>query len=420
MHYICTFCNIFVFNQKQGDERAKLKSNTEIKDISYNWKCPVCGKDKSYLNEITEEEFENKKEEYDKFFPIEKEQDEKDLIYYRVKARKTLEGLCAVNNVCDGHPDRLCMGQKYGKPIGFGGAGQGRGFFNNFEALAKYKLKQRIVKEHKEPDMKTVFFDKEIKIPILVSSVSGVKISMNNTMNEADFQKAMIEGAKLFSTIGFSGNTVDEPERPGIEIIKENGGWGVPVFKPQSQDKLLELFKKAELADVIAIGVDLDGCGSTNWALRGKPVFRKSLKELKELVEFTNKPVIFKGIMCLEDAEQVVKSGAHGLVVSNHGGRVLDYGQGVADVLHKISEEFGKDITIMADGAVRTGFDVLKLLALGAQFVLVGRPMARMALAGGSEAVSMYLNYMKSDLRRAMLMTGCDTLQQITDNILIY
>lgn len=408
MKYICSFCNVFV-----------LDGNIPKED---DWKCPICGKDKSYLKEISEQEFVSKKEKYDKLFPKQKEQNEKikDLIYYRAKAREKLATLCAVNDVCDGHPDRLCMGQKYGKAIGFGGAGQGRTFFENFEALKKYKFKQRIVKEHKEPDMSSVFFDKKIKMPILVSSVSGVKISMNDAMPEADFQKQMIQGAKLFGTIGFSGNTVDVPEHPGIDIIKENNGWGVPVFKPQAQDKLLVLFEKAEKADVTAICVDLDGCGSTNWALRGKPVFRKSPKELKELVESTAKPVIFKGIMGMEDAEAVVASGAKGLVVSNHGGRVLDYGQGVADVLPEIAKEFKKDIIIMADGAVRTGFDALKLIALGANFVLVGRPMARMALTGGAEAIFKYLDYMKSDLRRAMLMTGCDNLPEITSDILVH
>lgn len=343
----------------------------------------------------------------------------KDLIYYRSIARKQLSNICAVNKVCDGDPNRLCMGMKYGRPIGIGGAGQGRTWDANFRALSKYKLRMKVIKENHEPEMETDFLGKHVVMPVLASSISGAKISMNNALTEDEFQRGLIEGAKAFGTIALSGNTVDAPDHPGIGIIGKNGGWGIPIFKPQSQDRLLELFKRSEEADVIAIGVDLDGYGSTNWALRGKPLFRKSERDLKELVDATSKPVIFKGIINLEDAAKVVDSGAKALDVSNHGGRVMDYGQGVAEVLPEIVSEFRGRITIMADGAVRTGFDVLKLLALGADMALIGRPLARMSLAGGPTAVKMYLDYVRNDLRMAMLMTCCDSVREASNDLLV-
>jgi isopentenyl diphosphate isomerase/L-lactate dehydrogenase-like FMN-dependent dehydrogenase len=202
-------------------------------------------------------------------------------------------------------------------------------------------------------------------------------------------------------------------------VIGRNGGWGIPVFKPQSQERILELFRRCGEANVLAIGVDLDGYGSTNWALRGKPLYRKSERELKELVDSTEKPVIYKGIMNVEDAGKVVDSGAKALDVSNHAGRVMDCGQGVAEVLPEIADAYRGKITIMADGAVRTGFDVLKLLALGADVALIGRPLAWMSLAGGPEAVAKYLDYVKKDLRMAMIMTSCDTLPEISRKILV-
>jgi hypothetical protein len=342
----------------------------------------------------------------------------KDLTYYRDIARKKLLGTCAVYKVCDGDPERVCQGMKFGKPVGFGGAGQGRTFHENFEALSRYKLKMNVVKEHHEPEMSSSFLGKEILMPVMASSVSGAKISMNDAVSEEELQRGIIEGARISGTIGLSGNTVDAPEHPGIDILASNGGWGIPVFKPQSQDRLMELFKRAELANVIAIGVDLDGCGSTNWVARGKPLFRKSERDLKELVDSTEKPVLFKGIMTSEDAGKVVDAGAKAMDISNHGGRVLDYGQGVADVLPSIASEFKGKIVIMADGCVRTGYDALKLLALGADVALIGRPMARMSMAGGPEAVKLYLDYVKKDLRMAMLMTGCDSLREISYRIL--
>ncbi len=88
-------------------------------------------------------------------------------------------------------------------------------------------------------------------------------------------------------------------------------------------------------------------------------------------------------------------------------------------ILPGIVDEFHKKVPIFADGAVRTGFDVLKLLALGADIALIGRPLARISLAGGAVAVKKYLDYVRADLRLAMIMTGCDSLQDVNRQILI-
>lgn len=417
--YICNYCNVFVFDTDEGDKVSGLKPGTTLKDIPESWECPVCSKPKSFLEQVSDDVYKQKKKTYDSFYSGEKTGQPNDLTQYRNNARNMLAGVCAVYKVCDGNPNNLCMGQKYGKAIGFGGAGQGKTFHANFKALEKYALRPKLVKDHHEPEMNTEIFGKKIKMPVLVSSVSGVKISMNDIMSEIEFQRRMLQGAKQYGTIALSGNTVDDPDHPGVDVTKELGGWGIPIFKPQAQDRLLKLFKRAEEAGAVAIGVDLDGCGSTNWALRGKPVYRKGEKDLRELVDVTEKPVIFKGIMTVEDALKVVDSGAKALDVSNHGGRVLDYGQGVAEVLPDIVDECKDKIIIMADGAVRTGFDVLKLLAIGADYALMGRNMARMALSGGADAVKMYLEYVEGDFRRGMLMTGCDSLKEINRNILV-
>jgi len=122
--------------------------------------------------------------------------------------------------------------------------------------------------------------------------------------------------------------------------------------------------------------------------------------------------------MSPEDATKVLDSGASACYVSNHGGRVLDSGQGVAEVLPDIAREISGKIPILADGAVRTGFDVLKIIALGADVALIGRSIAHVSISGGELAVQMYLDYVKDDLRRAMILTGCDTLEDVNSNIL--
>ena len=343
--YQCTICNVYTYDDTKGNAEKNIVPGTKPQDFPDDWRCPVCGARKSYLKDMAAEIQKEEPTEKEKLKVIPEKEQIKDVAFYNAIAAEKLAGVCAVNKVCDGHPDRLCTGEKYGKAIGFGGAGQGKTFDANFKALAKYKFRMRVVKAHHEPEMEIIFLGKKIIMPVLVSSVSGAAISMNNAVSEPVLQRGMIEGGKLAGTIGLSGNTVDFPEHPGVGIIKENNGWGIPVFKPQAQDKLLKLFKRAVEANAIAIGVDLDGCGSTNWELRGKPVYRKSAAELKELVDCTEKPVIFKGIMTPEDAAMVVDSGAKALGISNHGGRVLDYGQGVAEVLPEIAKAFLREFS---------------------------------------------------------------------------
>ncbi|MHA2140026.1 MAG: alpha-hydroxy-acid oxidizing protein [Candidatus Thorarchaeota archaeon] len=417
LYFICTYCNAYVYDEEAGDLDSGLAPGTKISEISDAWRCPICDQPRDYMQETSEETFSEKKTRIKKRRDG-PEPEKKDLTYYRAIAREMLAGLCGVHPVCDGAGDRVCAGQKYGKPLGVGGAGQGNTFRANYLALHRYKLKQRVVKEHYEPEMDTEIFGKKIIAPVLGCSMSGVKASMNNAIPEADFYRGLLEGAQKFGTIGLVGNTAAVPDHLGIDMVKENNGWGIAVFKPQSQERLLELFKMAEEYNAIAIGVDLDGCGSAIWAAKGKPVYSKNPRELKELVDSTGKPVFFKGIMTVEDALAVADSGAAGVYLSNHGGRVLDNGQGVVEILPDVVTELKGKLAIMVDGAIRTGYDVLKVIALGADTAHIGRPLLRMSLAGGADAVSMYFNYVKGDLRRAMIMTGCRTLKDATTDIL--
>jgi isopentenyl diphosphate isomerase/L-lactate dehydrogenase-like FMN-dependent dehydrogenase len=312
------------------------------------------------------------------------------------------------------------MGQKYGKPLGFGGMGQGMSFRNNFLALSRIKLKTKLVSAHFEPDLSTSFFGHKISMPLMGASMSGASTSFLSLITERDFSRAIMNGCKEVGTIGFTGNSPEDTDiEAGIDIVREMSGYGVPVFKPQPNEKLFPLIKKAEEAGAIAVGVDLDGAGSFNWNKYGRPVERKTPSQLKELVSSTKLPFIFKGIMTVEDAEAVIESGAKVLGVSNHGGRVNDYTPGVADVLPEIAKIAKGLIVISADGGVRTGFDIVKMIALGADIVLMGRDLARGAIAAGSHGVKLHLQYVKSDLRTAMIMTGCRTVADINGDVII-
>jgi L-lactate dehydrogenase (cytochrome) len=130
-------------------------------------------------------------------------------------------------------------------------------------------------------------------------------------------------------------------------------------------------------------------------------------------------PLVIKGILDADDAKQAARLGADGIVVSNHGGRQLDGVPSTARALPAIADEVGADLTVLADGGVRSGLDVLRLLALGAKGVLLGRAWA-WALAGGGEAgVAHVLKLIEAELRVAMALTGCTSVAAITREALV-
>ncbi len=341
-----------------------------------------------------------------------------DLTEVREKAKERMKGFCAVYKVCDGEPERLCQGIKYGKPIGMGGIGKGASFTANVEALARLKLKTRLINPHVEPDTKASFLGKEVAFPIFCTSMSGVKISMGGGITELEFAQAVLQGCRGAGTIGFFGDGAETFEdRPGLQAIKEVGGWGVQIFKPREQKVLLRLIQEAEKVGAIAVGVDVDGAGSVPMVMKGQPVFRKSVQELRELVQSTRLPFIIKGITHEEDAALALQAGCKVVSISNHGGRVLDSMLGIAEVLPRLVPILKGKVIITADGGVRTGFDVIKMLALGADFVMVGREMIRAAIGGGAEGVRIEMDFLAKDLRRAMMMTSCNSLADINERI---
>ena len=120
--------------------------------------------------------------------------------------------------------------------------------------------------------------------------------------------------------------------------------------------------------------MDIDGSGLPFLKNMNPPSGSKSVKELREIIKYADVPFVIKGIMTAEGARKAVEAGAAGIVVSNHGGRVLDYTPATAWVLPEIAEAVKGKATVLVDGGIRTGLDIFKALALGADGVLIGRP----------------------------------------------
>jgi isopentenyl diphosphate isomerase/L-lactate dehydrogenase-like FMN-dependent dehydrogenase len=122
--------------------------------------------------------------------------------------------------------------------------------------------------------------------------------------------------------------------------------------------------------------------------------------------------------MSIEDAMLAAEAGAAGVVVSNHGGRVLDCTPGTAAVLPVIAKKVGSKMTILVDGCVSSGVDVLKYLALGANGVLVGRHLVRAAFGGGRKGVQLFMETMRNELEAAMVMVGTANVRAINHTVL--
>jgi L-lactate dehydrogenase (cytochrome) len=143
-----------------------------------------------------------------------------------------------------------------------------------------------------------------------------------------------------------------------------------------------------------------------------------SWKDLEFIRQEWSGPLIIKGVLHVEDAREVVRLGADGLVVSNHGGRQLDGAASTAKALPSIAQAVGQDITVLADGGVRSGLDVVRLLALGAKGVLLGRAWAYALAAGGEAGVARMLRLLSAEMRVAMALTGVTSIGQIDRSIL--
>ncbi|BFI62611.1 L-lactate dehydrogenase [Yersinia pseudotuberculosis] len=138
-----------------------------------------------------------------------------------------------------------------------------------------------------------------------------------------------------------------------------------------------------------------------------------SWKDLEWVREFWQGPMIIKGILDPEDAKDAVKFGADGIVVSNHGGRQLDGVLSTARALPAIADAVKGDITILADSGIRTGLDVVRMIALGADSVLLGRAFVYALATAGEAGVINLLTLIEQEMRVAMTLTGAKRIADI-------
>jgi isopentenyl diphosphate isomerase/L-lactate dehydrogenase-like FMN-dependent dehydrogenase len=167
----------------------------------------------------------------------------------------------------------------------------------------------------------------------------------------------------------------------------------------------------------VAVGIDIDFFyrGVMPFGLMGP----KTLGELQDIISTVHIPFVVKGVLSSEDAVKAREAGAKTIIVSNHGGSVLDHAAHPLQLLAEITRAVGDEVDILVDSGFRRGTDVLKGLALGAKGVLLGTNTLIGLAARGMDGVRDMFLAITGELRRAMSITGCAILDEITEDILI-
>lgn len=322
-------------------------------------------------------------------------------------AREKIGPQCRVCRECDG---RVCRGEIPGA----GGKGTGRSFLRNYEALAALKINMDVIYDSQGQNTELSLFGKEFKAPIFAAPISGMSSNYNGLFTEKSYNQILVQALKDSGCAAFTGDGVsrDFYEEP-LEAIKAAGGCGIPTIKPWDQETVLKKLRLAEEAGVMAIAMDIDSAGLPILNLAGRPGQAKSQEQLAQLIASTSRPFLLKGIMTPESARKAKNCGAYGIIVSNHGGRVLDDTPGTVEVLPAIRRAVGTNLKIFLDGAIRSGTDVFKALALGADGVLIGRPYVIAAYGNGEEGIRLYTEKIIGELKDTMKMTGCACLSDI-------
>lgn len=329
------------------------------------------------------------------------------LLEVRAKAKEKLRPYCRLCPICDG---RVCAGEV----PGMGGTGTGSSFINNVQALGAWKLNLRTLHNVSDPSTATTLLGHKINTPILAAPMAGTKLNLNGLISDYELTKAIIGGSRLAGTYGMAGLV----DGAALQALEEEKGEGFFIYKPLEQDRIIKWGKRAQEIGAVGFGIDVDGAGLINMRLLGINVEPKTPEKIRQLAQTLELPFVVKGIMTPDEAQLAAEAGVKAIIVSNHGGRVLDHTPGTAAVLPSIAERVKGKVTIMVDGGVRSGADVLKMLALGADHVLVGRPLLQAAVGGGATGVKLALEKLTTELKIAMILTGTSTVKEVSPRIL--
>jgi len=344
----------------------------------------------------------------------------------QLRARKILNPSCKVCKICNGI---ACAG-RFTNSLEFGAKGNNFGFINSVRALADIRIELDVIHDDYVPDTSIELFGHEIDLPVFASPIAKILTDYEFDSpffnNNSAYAEALVKGTYEAGGMAWLGDNKAEGYFQGqVNPIKEVNGVGVPTIKPWAD--LDEFHKRVAWSlEVGSMGIatDLDAIG-LGYQYSGKPgsknegVCSRNVDELKDFIESVNIPVVIKGIMSVKSAVKAAETGAYGILISNHGGNVVESSLAPCDVIEEIRHELGNSMKIFADGGVRSGEDVFKMLALGADAVGIGRPYTIAVYGGGKQGVTTYTQKIYWELQNIMRLANCRNLKEISRDKLI-
>ncbi len=330
-----------------------------------------------------------------------------------VKARTCIGDNCIACNECNG---RACKN----KIPGPGAKGIGDVAIRNYDKWKEIRIHMDTLVENKEIDTSIQLFDHTFQYPIFAGPVGAVNLHYGDKYSDMSYNDILVSSCVKQGILAFTGDgTNPEVMKAATKAIRKEQGIGIPTVKPWNYDIIIEKLDYVKQSNAIAVAMDIDAAGLPFLKNMTPPAGSKSVDELQQIIAACDdKPFIVKGIMTIQGALKAKEAGASAIVVSNHGGRVLDQCQSTAEVLKDIIDAAGNDMKIFVDGGIRSGADVFKALALGADAVLIARPFVTALYGGEEDGIKTYVDKIGNELVETMTMCGAHCLDEITRDMI--
>ena len=323
-----------------------------------------------------------------------------------------MEGYCRLCPECNG---RACKNQIPGP----GAKGVGDTAIRNYDKWKEIRINMDTLTEKREVSTALSLFGEDFEAPFFAGPVGAMKMHYGDKYDDLQYNNILVPACRKGGIAAFTGDGMDPAVMKAAGIaIKEAGGFGVPTVKPWNKAMIDEKMAIVKESGAFAVAMDIDAAGLPFLKNFQPPAGSKSVSELAEIIADAGLPFIVKGIMTPKAARKAKEAGADAIIVSNHGGRVLDQCPATAEVLAAIADEVGDSMKVLVDGGIRSGADVFKALALGADAVLIARPFVNAIYRDGAEGAAAYIEKIKGELSDTMAMCGAYTLDEITKDMI--
>ena len=310
----------------------------------------------------------------------------------------------------------VCNGKACSNTVpGPGSKGSGTVAIRNYDKWQELCINMDTICENKPLDLTSEIFGRTFKYPIFAAPIGAMKLHYGDKYDDLEYNDILVSSCADAGIAAFTGDGTNPAVMEGAaRAIKQKDGNGIPTVKPWDINTLKEKLAMIKDAGSFAVAMDIDAAGLPFLKNLTPPAGSKTVEELREIVKEAEVPFIIKGIMTVKGALKAKEAGAAAIVVSNHGGRVLDQCPATAEVLAEIADAVGNDMKILVDGGIRSGVDIFKALALGADAVLIGRPFVTAVYGGGAEGVAAYTAKLAAELEDTMAMCGAHSLSEIS------